>query len=99
RRALSDANGDVRSVWDDTRLEAMRYVTMVPGREFDLLSGPARQIKLAAGHHRHVPHRFQPCVIPDGTNIAVCVRQRASTGRINQLPLVNIIQISRNTLS
>jgi hypothetical protein len=26
RRALSDASGDVRSVWDDTRLEAMRYV-------------------------------------------------------------------------
>jgi hypothetical protein len=46
RRALSDANGDVRSVWDDTRLEAMRYVTMVPGREFDLLSGPARQIEM-----------------------------------------------------
>lgn len=46
RRALSDANGDVRSVWDDTRLEAMRYVMMVPGREFDLLSGPARQIEM-----------------------------------------------------
>jgi hypothetical protein len=46
RRAPSDANGDVRSVWDDTRLEAMRYVTMVPGREFDLLSGPARQIEM-----------------------------------------------------
>lgn len=24
----------------------MRYVTMVPGREFDLLSGPARQIEM-----------------------------------------------------
>jgi hypothetical protein len=46
RRAPSDANGDVRSVWDDTRLEAMRYVTMVPGREFDLLSDPARQIEM-----------------------------------------------------
>jgi hypothetical protein len=46
RRALSDANGDVRSVWDDTRLEAMRYVMMVPGHEVDLLSGPARQIEM-----------------------------------------------------
>jgi hypothetical protein len=46
RRALSDANGDVRSVWDDTRLEAMRYVTMVPGHEFDLLSSPARQMEM-----------------------------------------------------
>jgi hypothetical protein len=46
RRALSDADGDVRSVWDDTRLEAMRYVMMVPGCEFDLLSGPARQMEM-----------------------------------------------------
>jgi hypothetical protein len=46
RRALSDANGDVRSVWDDTRLEAMRYVMMVPGRELDLLSRPARQMEM-----------------------------------------------------
>jgi hypothetical protein len=46
RRALSDANSDVRSVWDDTRLEAMRYVMMVPGREFDLLSRPARQMEM-----------------------------------------------------
>jgi hypothetical protein len=46
RRALSDASGDVRSVWDDTRLEAMRYVMMVPGREFDLLTSPARQLEM-----------------------------------------------------
>ena len=46
RRALSDASGDVRSVWDDTRLEAMRYVMMVPGREFDLLGHPARQMEM-----------------------------------------------------
>ena len=46
RRALSDANGDVRSVWDNTRLEAMRYAMMVPGREFDLLSRPARQMEM-----------------------------------------------------
>jgi hypothetical protein len=46
RRALSDANGDVRSVWNDTRLEAMRYVMMVPGHEFDLLSSPARQMEI-----------------------------------------------------
>jgi hypothetical protein len=46
RRALSDANGDVRSVWDDTRLEATRYVMMVPGREFDLVSSPARQMEM-----------------------------------------------------
>ncbi len=36
----------LRSVWDSTRLEAMRYVMVVPGREFDLLSGPLRQIEM-----------------------------------------------------
>jgi hypothetical protein len=46
RRALSDRSGDTRSVWEDTRLEAMRYVTMVPGREFDLLVSPARQMEM-----------------------------------------------------
>ena len=50
RRALSDANGDARSVWDDTRLEAMRYVMMVPGREFDLLVSPARQMEMIDAH-------------------------------------------------
>jgi hypothetical protein len=46
RRVVSDAYGDVRSVWDDTRLEAMRYVMVVPGREFDLLVSPARQMEM-----------------------------------------------------
>src|ERR1700731_1896312 len=56
RRALSDANGDVGSVWDHTRLEAMRYVMMVPGREFELLSGPARQIEMMDAYLFQRPH-------------------------------------------
>src|ERR1700721_340837 len=43
RRALSDANGEVRCVWDHTRLEAMRYIMLVPGHDFELLSGPGRK--------------------------------------------------------
>src|SRR5712672_1848629 len=43
KRKPSDAHGDVRSIWDHTRLEAIRYVTMVPRREFELLAEPARQ--------------------------------------------------------
>ena len=39
-RALSDPDGDARSVWDHTRLEKRcAYVIMVPGREFELLTG------------------------------------------------------------
>ena len=32
KRKLSYAGGDVRTVWGHTRLEAVRYVVMVPGR-------------------------------------------------------------------
>jgi hypothetical protein len=46
KRALSDLDGDVRSVWDHTRLEAMRYLTMVPRPEFELLSSAERQIEM-----------------------------------------------------
>jgi hypothetical protein len=46
RRALSDVNGEVHCVWDHTRLEAMRYVMLVPGHDFQLLSGPARQMEM-----------------------------------------------------
>ena len=38
KRTLADAAGDVGSVWDHTRLEAMQYVIAVPGHEFGLLS-------------------------------------------------------------
>lgn len=46
KRTLSDPSGDVGSVWDHTRLEAMRYVIMVPGPEFELLSEPGRQMEM-----------------------------------------------------
>lgn len=46
KRTLSDVDGDVASVWDHTRLEAMRYAMVVPGREFGLLSEASRQIEM-----------------------------------------------------
>ena len=45
KRALSDFDGDVRSVWDHTRLEALRYLTMVPRPDFELLSGRTAKSK------------------------------------------------------
>ena len=36
----------MRSVWDQTRLEAMRCVMTVPGREFELLIEPNRQLDM-----------------------------------------------------
>ena len=56
KRTLSDVDGDVRSVWDHTRLEAMRYVMMVPCREFELLNGPARQIEMMDAYLFQRPH-------------------------------------------
>jgi hypothetical protein len=56
KRTLSDVDGDVRSVWYHTRLEAMRYVMMVPGHDFELLSGPARQIEMMDAYLFQRPH-------------------------------------------
>jgi hypothetical protein len=56
RRTLSDAAGDVASVWDHTRLEAMRYVMAVPGDEFGLLSEAARQLELIDAYLFQRPH-------------------------------------------
>lgn len=56
RRTLSDAGGDIASVWDHTRLEAMRYVMAVPGGEFGLLSDAARQLEMIDAYLFQRPH-------------------------------------------
>ena len=56
KRALSDKDGDVRSVWDHTRLEAMRYLTMVPAADFELLIGPDRQVEMMNAYLFQRPH-------------------------------------------
>ena len=56
KRTRSDTHGDVRSIWDHTRLEAIRYVTMVPRREFELLAEPARQPEMLEAYLRQRPH-------------------------------------------
>jgi hypothetical protein len=56
KRPRSDAHGDIRSIWDHTRLEAVRYVTMVPRREFGLLAEPARQPEMLEAYLRQRPH-------------------------------------------
>jgi len=56
KRTPSDASGDIRSVWDHTRLEAMRYLMAVPRREFELLGEPARQGEMLDAYLRQLPH-------------------------------------------
>jgi hypothetical protein len=55
KRAIANAD-DVRSVWDHTRLEAMRYLMMVPRREFELLADPSSQSELLNAFLRQPPH-------------------------------------------
>jgi hypothetical protein len=56
KRGRSDPHGDIRSIWDHTRLEAVRYVTMVPRREFQPLAEPARQLEMLEAYRRQHPH-------------------------------------------
>jgi len=56
KRARSDANGDLRSLWDHTRLEAVRYVMMVPRQEYRLLAEPASQLEIIDAYLRQRPH-------------------------------------------
>jgi hypothetical protein len=55
KRTISETN-DVRTIWDDTRLEAMRYVMVVPRREFELLGDPDSQSDLLNAFLRQPPH-------------------------------------------
>jgi hypothetical protein len=56
KRTAEDVDGDVRSIWDHTRLEAMRYPVAVPSRGFQLLNRPARQAELLDTFLRQRPH-------------------------------------------
>jgi hypothetical protein len=55
KQTVSNA-GDVRAIWDHTRLEAVRYVMMVPGRGFELLGDPSGQSELLNAFLRQPPH-------------------------------------------
>ena len=56
KRTLADVDGEVGRIWDHTRLEAMRYVMAVPGRKFELLIDPARQIEMINAYLARQPH-------------------------------------------
>lgn len=56
KRKPADAEADVRSIWDHTRLEALRYVMMVPAHGFELLGVPARQPEMLDAYLRQRPH-------------------------------------------
>jgi hypothetical protein len=56
KRTPADVDGNLRAVWEHTRIEAMRYVIMVPRREVELLIDPARQPEMLDAFLRKPPH-------------------------------------------
>ena len=56
KRKRTDLESDVRSIWAHTRLEAARYLTMVPARQTGLLIEPARQGEMFNTFLRRQPH-------------------------------------------
>jgi hypothetical protein len=68
KRTPTDVDGNVRSVWEHTRIEAMRYVMMVPRREVELLIDPARQPEMLDAFLRKPPHED---AVVDFTGVAI----------------------------
>jgi hypothetical protein len=56
KRTASDLACDQAAIADHTRLEAFRYLLMVPRREFTLLAEPEQQEALLDGYLRQLPH-------------------------------------------
>jgi len=56
KRTASDTACDEAAIADHTRLEAFRYLLMVPRREFTLLADPEQQAALLDGYLRQLPH-------------------------------------------
>lgn len=56
KRAAADAGADRQTVGDHTRLEAFRYLLMVPRGEFKLLAEPDSQIAILEAYLRQRPH-------------------------------------------
>jgi hypothetical protein len=56
KRKPGDIKGDVRAIWEHTRLEAMRYIPMVPRQDTRLLADPTCQADMIDAFLRQVPH-------------------------------------------
>ena len=56
KRASTDAGADKEQVGNHTRLEAMRYLLMVPRGEFRLLAEPHSQVTILEAYLRQRPH-------------------------------------------
>lgn len=56
KRGPGTAGGTAQEIWRDTRLEALRYLTMIPGRDSAPLIAPQRQAEMMEMYLRLPPH-------------------------------------------
>jgi hypothetical protein len=75
KRKISDAGGDIGTVWDHTLLEAMRYVVMVPGKGCELLIQPSNQSEILDAYLRQQPHEDTVIDFTNSTmvNLAIAI--------------------------
>jgi hypothetical protein len=82
KRTPADLDGNLRAIWQHTRIEAMRYLIMVPGREVELLIDPARQPEMLDGFLRKPPHE---ATVVDFTGVPIDDVAIASVAGLNWL--------------
>ncbi|MEA2913386.1 MAG: hypothetical protein QOJ15_5467 [Bradyrhizobium sp.] len=68
KRTPADIDGNLRAIWEHTRIEAVRYVIMVPRREVELLIDPVRQPEMLDAFLRKAPHED---TVVDFTGVAI----------------------------
>jgi len=45
KRTPANVEGNARAIWEHTRIEAMRYIMLVPGRKDELLVDPPANLR------------------------------------------------------
>jgi hypothetical protein len=88
KRKLSDAGGDIGTVWDHTRLEAMRYVVMVPGKGFELLMQPSNQSEILDALLRQQSHDDTVIEFTDSTMVNLAIAINAGLNWLNNCALL-----------
>jgi len=88
KRTPSDAGGDVGAVWDHTRLEAMRYVMMVPGSGPEQLIEPLRQSELLDAFLRQPPHEDVVIDFTSSTMINLAIAIGAGFNWLNNCAVI-----------
>lgn len=97
KRKPSDAQGDLGSIWNHTRLEAIRYVTMVPRHEFKLTADPSRQTEMFEAYLRQQPHEDTVIEFTGSTMSDLAIAIVAGLNWLNHCAV--IVEVNRHKIS